>query len=115
MHAAVTSTGPTQPRRHQSRWVHHSNGPAPHPAPHGTAYGRSDPPPAGLPLSAAPPLPESPVFEPQTRPLRIDRQAARSMPTARPARRRRLDPPVVMAALVMAALAVGVVVGLATL
>ena len=115
MHAAVTSTGPTEPLRHQSRWVHHPNGPAPHSAPQGTAYRRSDAPLAGLPLSAVPPLPESPVFEPQPRPLRIERQAARPLPTARPARRQRLDPPVVMAALVMAALAVGVVVGIATL
>ncbi|GAA3702153.1 hypothetical protein [Gordonia hankookensis] len=99
----MTGNGPTTrlPNRNTSAqrdtWVQHNAPPPRNPhAPH--------------------PLDEPPqaYFEPATRPLRIERRTARTTPPPR-LHRRRIDPTVVVAAIVMIALAVGVVVGLVTL
>ncbi|MGC4961455.1 hypothetical protein [Gordonia sp. DT101] len=82
---------------HSDTWVQH-NAPPPR-SPH-TPY----------PLDAPPQA----YFEPATHPLRIERRTTRTTPPPR-LHRRRIDPAVVAAAIVMVALAVGVVVGLATL
>ncbi|MGK2317467.1 hypothetical protein [Gordonia rhizosphera] len=64
-------------------------------------HGQTDPPPHGY------------YFEPPTRPLHARREEMPTSP-ARPSRRR-VEPSVVLAALVMCALAIGVIVGLATM
>ncbi|WP_124710126.1 hypothetical protein [Gordonia insulae] len=65
-------------------------------------------------MTRSPETPPRAYYEPPTHPLHIRRSAARPMPSPRPTRRR-IDPPVVIAAIVMIALAVGVIVGLAAL
>jgi hypothetical protein len=92
----VTGNGPTTRLPHHDTWVHHTPTSPPRPAPD------------------APPTTPQVLFEPPTRPLHIRRKAARPAMRTRPPRRR-IDLPVVLAALVMLALAVGVIVGLATL
>lgn len=97
MHAAVTGNGPTTRLPHHDTWVHH--------------HTPTSPP---RPAPDAPPTTPQVLFEPPTRPLHIRRKAARPAMRTRPPRRR-IDLPVVLAALVMLTLAVGVIVGLATL
>ncbi len=66
-----------------------------------SGHGHTDPPPHGY------------YFEPPTRPLHARRQELPTPPARTP--RRRVEPSVVLAALVMCALAIGVIVGLATM
>ncbi|MEE3853293.1 hypothetical protein VZC37_23350 [Gordonia sp. LSe1-13] len=110
MHAAVTRSGPlARPARppgaptQRPTWVHHPTGTelrSGHPVQPAAHVGRTDTEPTYY-------------FEPQTTPLHIERPAPRA--TTTPRGERRIDPPVVIAAIVMLALAVGVLVGLATL
>ncbi|MFW0787950.1 hypothetical protein AAFP35_25925 [Gordonia sp. CPCC 206044] len=87
-------------------------GPRPHP---------HSPPPQTQPTDQLHrPEPDAPVyFEPATRPLRVQRGnrgqwQTQTVRRPRP-KRRRVDPAVVIAAVIMCALAIGVIVGLATL